>query len=303
MINNYSEYLILEKLGVNNDIKSISEYIFNLIKKNDKETTYIINSDDIELEKIILDKIILKIKKENENISGYFNIQKSDITEKGLYAIINFHGAPDIHTIYHELNHALQFYYIGKTQSLKQLSNLKSFNTKSNNEVIKEFLYLLYISENSELDSFISESYKKLKNILLSIKEINKDKFNITILFKEFYKDTPSYNHYELLKNYNIDKKFEPFKKEDIVSFIDYIENKNRFYKKYYKKNLFNIIRLIFKELKDYKDYKFNNIELIKDIDNKYNNIIKKYNKRFKDSSIKIHKKLIRLYSILEEEI
>lgn len=300
MVKDFENYLILEKLGINEDVVTLSEYILNII--SDKlEKKYIIDSNDIKLNKIVLDKIILNVKESNNSINGDFDIQKSDITIKGLKGVINIYGTPNIHTIYHELNHVLKFYHKGKTSSLKQLSSLKSFNVESKNEILKEFLYLFYISEKDELDSYITESYKKLKNILLSVKNINPNKFNLDNSFKIFYKDTISYEHYELLKNYNIKENFKKLKKAEIVSFFNYIENRNRFYKKYYKKNIINIIRLIVFSIKNYN--KLNKIELINNLDDKYNAIINKYDNRFKKSSGEIYKKLIKLHGLLKDEL
>lgn len=301
MLENFENYLLVEKLSINEDAVILSEYIFNIIQNKELKETYIINSNDIILNKIVLDKIILNIKKSNDVITGDFNIQKSKITNRGLFGIINVYGKPNIYTIYHELSHALKFYYKGKTQSLKQLSSLKSFDIKSKNEILKEFLYLFYISEKDELDSYILESFKKLKDILSTVKNINPNKFNLENLFKIFYKDTISYNHYELLKNYNIKEKFKNIKKEDIVSFFDYIEDRNGFYKKYYKKNLINIIRFVLFNIKNYN--KLNKIELIDNLDDRYNSIINKYDDRFKKTGNVIHKKLIKLYGLLKEEL
>lgn len=298
---NFQNYLILEKLSINDDVITLSEYIFNIINNEKLKDNYTITSSDLKLDKIVLDKIVLNIEKSNNTINGEFNMQKSKITDKGLIVIINIYGIPNVYTIYHELNHALKFYYKGKSTSLKQLSSLKSFDIKSKNEILKEFLYLFYISEKDELDSYITESFKKLKDILLSVKNINSDKFDLENLFKIFYKDTVSYNHYTLLKNYDMREKFKNFKKEEIVSFFDYIENRNRFYKKYYRKNLINIIRFILFNIKNYN--KINKNELIDNLDDKYNSIINKYNERFKKTSDVIYKKLIKLYGLLKEEL
>ena len=69
--------------------------------------------------------------KSNNKINGEFDIQKSKVTNKGLFGFINIYGSPNIYTIYHELNHALKFYYKGKTSSLKNLSSLKSVKVLS----------------------------------------------------------------------------------------------------------------------------------------------------------------------------
>ena len=107
MFTNFDLFLIEEKVGINNDVVSLSEYIFNILQSN--KNKYIIKSDDIKTEKIIIDKIIVNILDDKTGISGELDIKKSKITNKGLYSVINIFGKPNINIIYHELNHNLQF--------------------------------------------------------------------------------------------------------------------------------------------------------------------------------------------------
>jgi len=299
MFTNFDLFLIEEKVGINNDVVSLSEYIFNILQSN--KNKYIIKSDDIKTEKIIIDKIIVNILDDKTGISGELDIKKSKITNKGLYSVINIFGKPNINIIYHELNHNLQFFYKGKTETLKQISNLKSFNISGINVILEKFIYLFYISESTEIDSYITESYIVLKNILKNVKNINPEKFKFELVYKEFIRDTISYQHYEMLKNYNMEKEFKKLKKVEVLAFFDLMKDQNIFFKKYYKKNLINIIRLIFKDF-NYNN-RINNYKLIDNIDEKYSVLIKKYNLRFKLKSKKIFRKLSKLSEILKDEI
>ena len=299
MFSSFNLFLIEEKVGINNDVVSLSEYIFSILQSN--KNKYIITSDDVKTEKIIIDNIIINILNNKTGISGELNIKKSKITNKGLYTVINIYGTPNINTIYHELNHALQFFYKGKTETLKQVANLKSFNISGIDVILEKFIYLYYISESTEINSYIAESYIELKDILKNVKNINPKKFNFELVYKEFIRDTISYQHYEILKNYNIEKEFKKLKKVEVLAFFDLMKDQNIFFKKYYKKNLINLIKFIFKNF-NYND-RINNYKLIDNVDEKYSVLIKKYNLRFKLKSEIILRKLSKLSAILKDEI
>ena len=314
---NFDDF-ILETLGINLDVKTLSDYIYNKISSSIDSKIITIFDNEVKTEKIVIDKIIIKIfnnklkmsDDEKYNTVSVFRIDKSELTEKGLYAVIECYGIPTIYTIYHELNHALQFYYVGKQNSERRANRLKSFNIISDKlefKKMQDFVIMYYISEDSEINSFISEDYKRLKDKLLQSKNINdnifKKDFKNTFydeIFKQYIKNTESYIHYQQLKDYDIYEELKNVSKSDMISFFNAVEDESIFLKKFYKNNFWNKIRLIINNINNFDNKR---IEFVDNIDDRYNSLMKKYDNRFKTKSNLIFNKLTKLYDILKDEI
>jgi hypothetical protein len=114
--------LIIEKVGINLEIKSLSEQIFDLIKDNQKKS-YKFDGKLFNLNIMHISSINIII----NNGSSAFNISDSKMRPKGLNIILNLNkNEIETKVIHHELEHALKFYMIGKDKSIEKSHQLKS---------------------------------------------------------------------------------------------------------------------------------------------------------------------------------
>lgn len=301
---NFEEFILNEKLGINSDLIIISDYIYSLLIKFPNENSFVINGKDIKTEKIIIDKIHFN-KTEIKDAEANFNIKKSKITNKGIVIYINFNLKKEINkiTIYHEIQHSLDFYYKGKEKTVKETIDLKSVKTALNhisNDKIKLFILALYYSETTEINARIAETYK----ILLDKITINDpDEKYIREIFVKEYVELKKYLKVYFLQNYNI-YNLKEIDLNDLLIFFNIIDDNHKLLLKYTKNTLVNNFNYIILGIKDFlfKKYRYRKIKKryknIEDIDF----LLDKYNNRFKKAVETLILKLDRLLSLLIEE-
>ena len=161
--------LIKEELGIHNDVNNLSDYIINYIKDKHYDIYTFTENQLPKLNKVKIDKIIVNYTNK-ENVS-YFDIKKSQTTNQGAvlyFTIINGDIKEDV---YHEMNHALQFFVLGKERSEKMIdyliaSDISKKVVKRNENIIDYFKDLMDRSKESEINATVSGTYSILKHKL-----------------------------------------------------------------------------------------------------------------------------------------
>jgi len=274
---NFNDYLLVEKLGINEDVIKISEIVYKEIKKG--------NSDiKIPDNKLGIKKIIIDYSKDIEMMGKDISTSTNDT----IVLMINPYLKINLGMIYHEMNHALQFIKIGKERSKKKLDNLMSMELSMYNpdfqiDILRKFVKFKYYLQKDEIDSYIYNSYYELKRMV-------NDNINIDKEFKILIKNTIGYKILNYIKKYDIDI-LKSIDSEILLNFINSIDRNNNLILKYKLENIESVLDTIKKGILP-KEYKIKNFD-------KYLNKIKKEQK----SSIKyFEKKLYRLKDLLIHE-
>ena len=297
----FEEYIINEMLGINDDVSMLSEYLFEILSKN-TENKVVINGEDLYTDKLFINKIIIKritLKYEKAEI----DLNKSEITDTGLILYLNIHKNATIYkeTLYHELNHALQFYFKNKEVSLNKLKSFKAFqqaNIFIENEYLKELVFYFYLE--NEIDSLVNETYVYiLKNIQKYDKTILNDK--LKELFDFYLKKSNAYLYYNYLKNYD-PKRYYTVDLEIMSKFLNFYKELNNTFRKNNKesfitkfKMILNIIYITFNKNKYITYPELYDKEKIR-------NMLDGFKPNFDKLSDKLIKKLGKLYDLVLEK-
>lgn len=194
-----------ESRGINDWIKAYSVFIY--------ENTLAIKSNQLQIDIITNDINIIDLQIElirsNKN-HGLFNPNNSKIINNELHfsKIVVEYKIDDRNTIIdilnHELIHLYEYYMINmkisnflyhKSPKYLMLKNYQKSYTK-NNEEFDKFVYLIYLSLDSEMNARVAEIY----NYLLSFKETN---YNYLFDKLQLHKN---YKYYLMLSEFDHDK-------------------------------------------------------------------------------------------------
>ena len=275
----YNWFLVVEILGISDDVSKLTEFIYN---KFNGENLYLTNIP-LKLYKPI-NSITIKNFKSNE-YSALFNLSKSKETINGLDLIFTFQKNITKDIIQHEVQHAYQFSINSREKSLKKLNDIRSaryskmrvLTGTKRADIIDNFIYLIYFLNNVEIEAFVNETYRKLK-------ESNCIKRN----FKELLSNSYAYQICKSIENYNIFNEFSYVDKETKVKFFTYFKNEEHRLKKL-KKDTF--LKRIIRDLKFIFDKDLiNNKELF--------DYMKKWDRYIESQNNKLMKKLHRLYDL-----
>ena len=201
-IKNYTEFLI-EGKGISNIIKSYSTFIYDeyLDQKSNIQL-------DLDYEQLPLMDLRMMFKK-SDRYYGLFNPNRSIIKDNKLYDIEIYIEYIDINNkseiigiITHELTHIMEFYQImikNNKDNIKirphhidiKIAYKKLGIPQSN--VYYEFVYLLYLSLDTEINARTSQVY----NFLMNINSTDYD-----FLLNELTKNN-IYNYSNILSNFN----------------------------------------------------------------------------------------------------
>ena len=304
-IEKFKSYLILEEVGINSDIKKLTNQLYELLINSNK-TINKFDGSIFKLDKIKIESITVYLI--DMPVSGSFDADESKITDNGINIILKI-NKDEINTevIHHELNHVLQFYMVGKEKFIKSINNLKiqrlSLNFL-NDPMIEEFISLFYYSQDGEISSFVSESYYSIKNnIKFNINDnITENEFNK--LFKKYYKQCYIYDASIMLDKFNL-KNFSRLNSNNLVIFFNVLNDKKNLLKIHQKSGKFKKFLLdIYDVLTNryFNDYYYKKIDKSIKIEN-LDNILEIYDKRFKNASKTIKNKLSKLYSLILDEL
>lgn len=288
----YERFMIIERLGINQDVELLS----NFLKSKISNRSLTITNIPLKLSKPI-NKIVIYIKNPKD-INAAFDIGKSGLTKNGYNLYFIFPSNPSIDLISHEVNHAYQFMMKGREKSIQSLHRLRSARLASGllpfggkNSKLNEVVDLIYYLSDSEIDSFTTEIYTDIKELSKRYK-IDKKSFVSLVSESEPYK---------------ICKFIDPIKLSDYLSDVS-IDDKIKFFSvlKEEESRLkgINIKNDLFRKLTDLyhfiKTYVLN-IDPVKKIElDNLNLTIDKWDKYLKIKSDKLKKKLFRLYDLLD---
>jgi len=277
----FNDFLLLEKLGINDDVIKLSEIVYSNIQNG-------ITEFNLPKNKLGINKIII----EYDNNIDAMGKNISDSTKDTIVLNINPNLKINKGMIYHEMNHVLQFVRIGKEKSKKKLDPLMSmeltmFNTDFQIKILKDFIRFNYYLQKDEIDSYVYNSYYELKKYI-SINKIDNE--NIDKTFSIIIKLTMGYKILNYLKDYNVDD-LKNIDNKILVNFINTIDKNNKLILKYTLENIESVLDTIKKGLLP-SEYQIKNIDT-------YLNKIKK---KQKESIKYLNKKLFRLKDLLINE-
>lgn len=298
-LNNFNEFILNEKLSINNDVLLISKYIFdNIDKSNIILSGKIINTKEIKINDIHItfDKNLKEF--------GNLNLSKSELTKNclNLYIKLKYKNEG---TIYHEIQHSLNLFFEDKDKILNKLMKLNSLNIPIklfDNIELKKFIDLVYFSMKYENDAYTTQIYIELLNYFKQLNISNEDEFRQ--IFKQNIKNNEVYGISEKLYNFSFNDLKKSVGAKNLIIFFNIFEDNFEYYKKNKKDTFWNQIK---KVIRDKYILLFNNHYYL-NIDKKYNDydidkILKKYENEFKNSSKYIKKKLFRLYDLFLDEL
>ena len=231
MILNFENY-ITEKLGISEDVL----ILYNFLSKFDFNKNRIIIDNNIPKTTFQISKIIINIK----NDYSSFNVSRSKLIKNGFIIYLNIKDDNIEASLFHELTHVIKFQNL-TNKKIKMLSSSINYN----DERFKKLLDILYYCDESEINSKLSEIYKKI----LDISKFYKDNFIIdkNELFSKIISEKliSEIGEIEYIKKYNIFEDLKNISDKDKIKFFKYITNIKKI-KSYNKiKAIIEIIKLI----------------------------------------------------------
>lgn len=305
-MSNYKQ-IIREELGVNQDVKTLAEFIFKNVK--DYGGMYTFYPQDLPSTKQIkIDKLIIQMRtKTNRDSAGLLNLSKSKITENGLIIYLEFFGELSLSTVYHELTHALQLAKVSPQKMAKDLNPTRKVKvatsfinppTEEEKEVIEYFTHFIYQAQEHEISARVTETYQTLKEKLedsdfKSYKkgghtEISNLIFNVTL------RKTYGWRVAEIMEDYNIFSEFKKLNEEDVILFFSHVKYADKYIKGHYdswprfKEMFLGMLRMRLLNTKWIHVNMLSEDEVI--------NLMSHYNKVINNSGRKLKRKLVKLY-------
>jgi len=210
MLIDFEEYLC-ERLGVNEDVHILSEFLYNKLKDENKNKV-VIEKDFPENISFKIKKIIIEFKSDVD-YNASFNKSRSKLTEDGyiLYLIFNREGNL-MDNLYHEFTHVIKFDKL-------TIKKIKGFNSNVDasdyfdKKKFKRLIGCIYMSDESEINAAVAEFYSKISKFFKSSNNTNK-----SVLFKSYIKNLDRYS--DELINYNIFEDLENISDKDKLYFF-----------------------------------------------------------------------------------
>jgi hypothetical protein len=280
---NYEKFLIIERLGINEDVKLISNYL----KSKIGSISIVIDNIPLKLSKPI-SKIFINITNNKKSVAS-FDIKRSNLTDLGWNLYFNFESNPTIDIISHEVNHAYQFIMKGREKSIQSLNKIKASRYSLNflpfgqkNGKLNEVVDLIYYLNDTEIDSFVVE-------IHADIKELSKKYIIDKETFTKLIENSEPYNICKFVDSINLSDYLSDISIENKIKFFSILKDKEKELKKGetdFKEKLIKFFKMIF------YTRNMENIEL--------ESTIKKWDNYFKNQSNKLRRKLFRLYDLMD---
>jgi len=273
-INIDNDIFLLESKGIPNTLKYfLNNIIINLSGKT--EIFININESDFKIKKL---KIKLNNSKSNYYGFSKFGIftQNDELIDTSINIYFNFNNL-NIKllkkTILHELLHIYEIYQRYKNKTSKKLqwdfiNEIQKLRNEYNDKFIKDFMFIIYLSSDQEINARIAETY----SVLYDEKEIDTNKLKKVLLNSNVWELKNKIKEFNI-NNYHIDY--------DLL--MDFFIKLN---------NIMN--KLSVKQFKIFKLPKDKN-----DIDN----LLKKYKSFFTKKSIYFEKKLIKIISEVSNDV
>jgi hypothetical protein len=234
MILDYKDFefhMIIERLHIYKDIDEYGDKIYEIIK-NSKTNKFKFTDLPVKLN---ISELIIELKQLPPGISGELDLDKSKKSKLGWTIYINLKNDFSLHHLKHELSHALRLTLLGKDKAVKNLNFIKSKNVfgLTKNYEIDKFFYLLYLSNDEEINARVLETKGFIDEIIKKweVNTISKNDFIYIIQSSSVYKHSNELINYktdEIFKNWsknNINKLF--YMIEENKSDLDKIESSN----------------------------------------------------------------------------
>lgn len=299
--------IIKEAIGVHEDVKTLSEFIYKNLKGDRK--TEIFTADELPtLKDLKINKIIINNKgiSSIEGEEAQFNSGKSKNTENGLIIYLNFFGSIEKNSVYHELTHALQFQKIGKgglnkklkaTKQSRHSSDLSPTSSKEEKDIIDTFTYYVYQSQEHEIAAKVTETYaiinEELKGFDLNHPEIRKKYINrvLPLIIESSY----GWKAADRMINYDIFKEFKEVNPNTTMRFFSLMKDMEKYVKMEEKRwpRVKEIFKTIFRIVSLHK-YP-NKLKIISE--DEVVKMMKYYNNFINKQGLKLKKKLSKLYA------
>lgn len=201
--------LIIESLHINKEIDLYSDEIYPIISKSDKSKFEFLELPN----NLNIIKLIINIKDMNPGVSGQLNLSKSKKTKNGWVIYIDLKKDFSLSTLKHELNHALRLTLVGKDKMIKNLNHIKSQNIFhfSKDKEMEYFFYLMYLSNDEEINSKVMETNGLIKEIMnkWGADKLSKSEFDFIIKGSDAFKKSNELIDFkcsDLFKNYDENK-------------------------------------------------------------------------------------------------
>lgn len=243
-IKNFELFLITERLHINKKIDEYTDKIYPIISNSDSNN-FIFTDLPIALNII---KLCINIKELSPGLSVQLDINKSIKTKNGWIIHIDLKNGFMLHSLKHELNHALRLTIVGKDKMIKNLNYIKSQNifTFSKNKEMEYFFYLMYLSNDEEINAKVMETYGYIKEIMSKweVNKISKMDFDYII------KGTEAYKQSNQLINFKCDDVFKETNNNDLNKMF-YILEENKAELNKIQDSIFSTLKLVIKTFKD----------------------------------------------------
>jgi hypothetical protein len=197
---NYRFYNLLEKKGVPNGMKKLSNRMIGDMFKG-KFSDFIFRTDLLRM-----GEIIVKIKHENENYNSRFYSKTGSLSDIEMIFDIPYQPDPYyLHEIIlHELTHLWEFYNIKIVNDrLPMYSNIaKSLRltlSQDDYNILSEFRYLIYLTLDNELNARVSQVYQYLIQSKIRDKDILRSRIE----------NSSSWKKMEIISNFNSKEYYE----------------------------------------------------------------------------------------------
>lgn len=279
--------LIIERLHINKDIDDYSDKIYPLISNSPRLLFEFTDLPD----NLNISKLIISIRKMSGGTLGRLDLNNSKKTKSGWIIYIDLIKGFNLDTLKHELNHALRLTLVGKDKMIKNLNYIRAQNIFiSKDNEMEYFFYLMYLSNDEEINSKVMETNGLIKEVMTNLKvnKLTKEQFDYII------KSSDAYRQSNELINFKCDDLFKGYE-ENKLNKLFYILEENKSELDRIQDSRFSTIKKIIKLFKDI----FKNTTEFKQDDNK---VYKpKKGKKFYDKWIpsqgyKLKKRIYSLY-------
>jgi hypothetical protein len=247
MVLNYKDFqfqIINERLHINKEVDEYSDEIYDFMKKSKSKEFIFVDLPP----KLNINKLIIKLKKLPPGNGGQLDLNKSEQLKSGWVIYINLKEDFSLYHLKHELNHALRLTLIGKDKMIKNLNfiNAKNIFGLNKNDEINYFFYLLYLSNDEEINAKVIETKGLIQEVMekWEVKKISKNDFIYIIQGSDAYRQANE------LINYNTDKIFKDWSQNNINKLF-YILEENKSELDKIHSSSFSKIKLIIKMFKD----------------------------------------------------
>lgn len=305
---NYRE-IIKEELGVNNDVKTLAEFIFKNVKNYGGLYTFT-PQDLPSTKQIKIDKLIVQMRvNSRKDSNGLLNLSKSKVTKNGLIIYLEFFGDLSLSTVYHELTHALQLAKVSPQKMAKDLNPTRKVkvastfiepSTEEEGEVIEYFTHFIYQAQEHEISARVTETYQTLKEKLEDTDFSAYKKENHTeisnLIFSVTIRKTYGWRVAEMMEDYNIFSEFKKLDEEDVIDFFSHVKYADKYIKGHYdswprfKEMFLSMLRVNLLNRKWIHVNKLSEDEVI--------NLMSYYNKIINNQGRKLKRKLSKLYGL-----